>query len=187
MKIYTIIGGVNGAGKSSLTGVLANRMNDLGVVVDVDKITKELGKGAADGAKAAIKIIDDCLQKGINFTQETTLSGFRTLNTIKTARNSGYYIRLFYVGLDNMEESLARIKNRVEKGGHDIPYEDVTRRFNGRCESLRRILPFCNEAVLFDNNNGFIQAAEYRNGKIITVEENPPKWLSQLQEIMPEI
>ena len=187
MKIYTIIGGVNGAGKSSLTGVLINRMNDLGVVVDVDKITKELSVGAADGAKAAIKIIDDCLEKGVNFTQETTLSGFRTLNTIKAARDSGYYIRLFYVGLDTLEESLARIKNRVEKGGHDIPCEDVARRFDGRWESLRRVLPFCNEAVLFDNNNGFIQAAEYRNGKIITIEENPPSWLSQLQEHISEI
>ena len=30
MKIYTIIGGVNGVGKSSLTGVLASESNDLG-------------------------------------------------------------------------------------------------------------------------------------------------------------
>lgn len=33
MKIYTIIAGVNGAGKSSLTGVLRQEMNDLGVIV----------------------------------------------------------------------------------------------------------------------------------------------------------
>ena len=39
MKIYTIIGGVNGVGKSSLTGVLASESNDLGVIIDTDKIT----------------------------------------------------------------------------------------------------------------------------------------------------
>lgn len=38
MKTYTIIAGVNGAGKSSLTGVLRQEMNDLGVIVDVDKL-----------------------------------------------------------------------------------------------------------------------------------------------------
>ena len=31
MKIYTIIGGVNGVGKSSLTGVLNSERDDLGI------------------------------------------------------------------------------------------------------------------------------------------------------------
>lgn len=39
MRVYTIIGGVNGTGKSSLTGVLRAQRNDLGVIVDVDRIT----------------------------------------------------------------------------------------------------------------------------------------------------
>ena len=42
MKNYTIIGGVNGVGKSSFTGVMKERSTDLGVIVDVDKITAEL-------------------------------------------------------------------------------------------------------------------------------------------------
>ena len=46
MKIYTIIGGVNGVGKSSFTGVLKERSTDLGMIVDVDKITAELGGNA---------------------------------------------------------------------------------------------------------------------------------------------
>ena len=43
MKIYTIIGGVNGVGKSSLSGVLTAENSDLGVVIDTDKINAELG------------------------------------------------------------------------------------------------------------------------------------------------
>ena len=35
MKTYTIIGGVNGTGKSSLTGVLKTQTTDLGIVIDV--------------------------------------------------------------------------------------------------------------------------------------------------------
>ena len=38
MKTYTIIGGVNGVGKSSFTGVLKERCEDLGQIIDVDKI-----------------------------------------------------------------------------------------------------------------------------------------------------
>ena len=181
MKIYTIIGGVNGVGKSSLTGVLKNRMDDLGFVVDVDKITEKLGKTPAEGGKAAIKIINESLSKGVSFSQETTLSGYRTVKTAKIARSSGYYVRMFYVGLDTLEECLRRIKNRVDKGGHDISHEDVVRRFNRRIMSLRHILPYCNEATLFDNENGFVPVAEYRNGEIVTLTELSPKWLMQLQ------
>lgn len=43
MKKYTIIGGVNGVGKSSLYGALGEESGDFGVVIDVDKITAQLG------------------------------------------------------------------------------------------------------------------------------------------------
>jgi Uncharacterized protein conserved in bacteria len=180
MKIYTIVGGVNGAGKSSLTGVLKNQLRDLGVIVDVDQITAKLGRGALEGGKAAINILDDCLEKGINFTQETTLSGSRIERTAREANEQGYYIRMFYVGLDTVDESLKRIRNRVEKGGHSIPDEDVTRRFAGRFEALARVLVYCDEAAFFDNDNGFVQVAEYRNGEIIPITENKPRWLVEL-------
>ena len=36
MRTYTIIGGVNGVGKSSFTGVLKERCTDLGIIIDVD-------------------------------------------------------------------------------------------------------------------------------------------------------
>lgn len=75
MKIYTIIGGVNGVGKSSLTGVLAAENDDLGVIIDTDKITASLGGDKIKGGKTAIERINNSLEMGINFTQETTLSG----------------------------------------------------------------------------------------------------------------
>ena len=43
MKTYTIIAGVNGCGKSSLTGVLRTKIDNLGKVIDVDKITVACG------------------------------------------------------------------------------------------------------------------------------------------------
>ena len=43
MKTYTIVAGVNGCGKSSLTGVLRTEIDNLGKVIDVDKITAACG------------------------------------------------------------------------------------------------------------------------------------------------
>ena len=122
------------------------------------------------------------MEKGISFTQETTLSGARTERTIRRAKERGYTIRLYYIGLDTMEESLGRIANRVAKGGHDIPREDVERRFQSRFADVLRVLPYCDEARFFDNDNGFVEVAEYRNGELIPRGSTPPRWLLELME-----
>lgn len=182
MKIYTIIGGVNGVGKSSLSGVLSAESSELGVIIDTDKITTENGGDRIKGGKIAIERINNCLEKGINFTQETTLSGVRTLKTIQKARELNYFIRLYYVGISSSAESISRIANRVLKGGHNIPPEDVKRRYAKRFDDLIKILPYCNEAVFFDNENGFIEKAEYRNGTLITKGEKIPEWIKELEQ-----
>ena len=182
MKIYTIIGGVNGVGKSSLSGVLSAESSELGVIIDTDKITAENGGDRIKGGKIAIERINNCLEKGINFTQETTLSGVRTLKTIQKARELNYFIRLYYVGISSSDESISRIANRVSKGGHNIPPEDVKRRYAKRFDDLIKILPYCNEAVFFDNENGFIEKAEYRNGTLITKGEKIPEWIKELEQ-----
>lgn len=187
MKIYTIIGGVNGVGKSSFTGVLKERSTDLGTIIDVDKITAELGAGALAGGKAALRKIDDCISRGVPFTQETTLSGRKTEATAQKVKELGYHVRLFYIGLDTASESLARIANRVRRGGHDIPENDVERRFEGRWEAVAKVLPYCDEAEFYDNDNGFVKVAEYRNGELRTVGEHRPQWLVELQGFLMEV
>ena len=182
MKIYTIIGGVNGTGKSSLTGVLKTQTTDLGIVIDVDKITAQNGGNAIQGGRIALERIKDCLKKEISFTQETTLSGRKTEITAAQAKERGYYVRLYYVGLDTLEESLARIENRVRRGGHDIRDEDVQRRFAGRWEAVSKVLPYCDEARFFDNDNGFVEVAEYLNGELLLKGDKRPVWIQELQD-----
>ena len=184
MKIYTIVGGVNGTGKSSLTGVLKTQTTDLGVIIDVDKIMAQLGGSAMEGGKVALERLNDCLCKGVSFAQETTLSGRRVELTASKAKGEGYYIRLFYVGLDTPEECLARIENRVKRGGHNIREEDVQRRFAGRWEAVSKILPYCDEAHFFDNDNGFVEVAEYVNGELITKGEKLPAWVKELRAFL---
>ena len=59
MKIYTLIGGVNGAGKSSLTGSLRSERNDFGIVVDPDKLTIQCGGDEYEGGKLAVERIGE--------------------------------------------------------------------------------------------------------------------------------
>lgn len=82
--------------------------------------------------------------------------------------------------LDELEEALRRIENRVAKGGHDIPRHDVERRFQRRFRDVWKVLPYCDEAKFFDNNNGFSLVAEYRNGEILPLGTDGPQWLQEL-------
>lgn len=184
MKIYTIIGGVNGVGKSSFTGVLKSRTTDLGRIIDVDRLVSHAGGDALVGGKAAVNMIEKCIADGVSFTQETTLSGHRIAKTAQRVKDRGYYIRLYYIGLDTAEESQRRIANRVALGGHDIPPADVERRFKGRWDAVEKVLPYCDEAIFYDNRNGFAEVASYRNGELILEGEYRPAWIKELTEVL---
>lgn len=183
MAVYTIIGGVNGSGKSSLTGVLRSQLHDLGIVVDPDKITATQYHGDEyQGGQSAVALLEKCLAEKINFTQESTLAGGYTRKVAKAAKQKDYFVRMFYVGLDTAEESINRIENRVRKGGHNIASADVTRRFTNRFSDLKKILPYCDEVIFYDNDNGFVQVATYKNGELFGIGKDAPLWLVQLEK-----
>ena len=80
MKIFTIIGGVNGCGKSSLTGSLKAERTDLGIIVDPDKLTAEMGGDEYEGGKLAVDKLERALTDGVSFTQETTCLLYTSLS-----------------------------------------------------------------------------------------------------------
>lgn len=91
MKTYTIIGGVNGTGKSSLTGVLKTQTTDLGIVIDVDKISAQNGGSALTGRQNSARAHSGLPEKNVSFTQETTLSGRKTEITAAPGKAAGLF------------------------------------------------------------------------------------------------
>lgn len=182
MNNYIIIAGVNGTGKSSLRGVLEGQGTPLGHIIDADAIAKENNFDNIKAGKQAVSQIKYCLDNNISFTQETTLAGHRTERTLRQARKQGYFITMYYIGLNSKEESILRIANRVRKGGHNIPDADVIRRFENRIESLSKVIPLCDKVVFYDNENGFIKVAEIVNNKFSYTNGHRPQWLSEIKE-----
>ena len=187
MATYTIIGGVDGVGKSSFIGTLKMRDRSLGKIIDVDKLTVLHGGDAIAGGEAAIKEIEYRLERNLSFTQKTTLSGFKTETTIRRAKEKGYEIRLFYIALDNANQSIERVANRVKNGGHNIPTDKILHRFERRWEDVAKILPYCDIAEFYDNANGFEPVAEDRNGEVVPVGDRHPEWLTDFRMYLSRI
>ena len=113
IKKFTIFAGVNGAGKSTLFSTEAE--DNLGIRLNSDEILHSLGLDWADSnaqilaGKQLLRLQKDCLEKGLSFNQETTLSGITILRTISQAKELGYSIHLRYVGVESPEIAKERV------------------------------------------------------------------------------
>jgi predicted ABC-type ATPase len=69
---------------------------------------------------------------------------------LREARNAGYIVRLCYLWLPTAQFSLRRVRQRVRKGGHDVPEADVRRRFLPSLHNFFTLyLPLADEVLLF--------------------------------------
>lgn len=183
MKKYVIYAGVNGAGKSTLYN-MNTRYNI--ARVNSDEIVREFGdwKNTSDMMKAskiAVQKINKYMSENISFNQETTLCGHTILKNIVKAKQKGYIVEMFYVGLDSPEIAKERIKQRVANGGHGIPNEDVDRRYTESLLNLSKAIELCDLVSVYDNTDVIRRFAIYKNGQLCVLSRNVPKWFRQIE------
>ncbi len=88
-----------------------------------------------------------------DFGFETTLAGVTYVSLLRRLKIQGYRIQLFFLWIPTVEMALARIADRVRRGGHDIPEQVVRRRFPKGIEHLfARYRPLLDSWMLFDNS-----------------------------------
>ena len=168
-----ILGGPNGSGKSSAY----TKLHLEGVWINADEIAKELtgtsdGRAAAMAAgKAAIRKLAEMIETETSFIYETTLSSQQAINLMHDAKAAGFTVGLYYTALDSVERSIERVRQRVEAGGHDIPEQDIRRRYVGSLAKLAAALALADEALLIDNSG--IQPREVfriADGEVVTFD-----------------
>lgn len=76
--------------------------------------------------KEAVKRIKYYFDNGISFNQETTLTGNSIINNIKIAKQHGYTVKMYYVGVESVDIAIRRVQHR-ERGGHGIAETDIRR------------------------------------------------------------
>lgn len=130
--ILYIIAGANGSGKSTLANELLT--SEHLEFLNADEVAKEICPEHIESVKIkagkiVLKKLEDFLNNKKSFAIETTLAGKNHIKTIQKAKELGYIVVLIYSYLDSPLMCENRIKIRVLNGGHDIPKDDIIRRF----------------------------------------------------------
>jgi predicted ABC-type ATPase len=152
----TIIAGANGSGKTTLTGWNSDVFQAI-PILDPDTIARTLQSTspAAFPIAAARQVLASAkghISMHESFAVETTLAGKRYLQMMVDARIRGFEVVLVYIATENVEINLARIRNRVLAGGHDVPESDVRRRYQRSFKSLLIAIQRADHTILFDNS-----------------------------------
>ncbi len=181
----TFVAGANGSGKTTLTRWNSGPFREI-PVLDPDTIGNTLQSSSTSafpvaGARQVLKSANENLRKAKSFAIETTLAGKNYLRMMLEARTRGFEIVLVYIGTENVEINLARIRNRVLAGGHDVPEDDVRRRYVRSFKNLPIAIKRADHTILFDNST----EEGYRLIGILSAAENqwlnaPPSWAANL-------
>ena len=65
----------------------------------------------------------------------------------------GYIVKLFFLQLPSPEMAVARVRQRVSAGGHNVQEDVIRRRFDAGLRNFEQVYkPLVDEWVLYDNS-----------------------------------
>ena len=170
-KAVYIIAGPNGSGKTTFAKMFLPDYVKCPNFVNADLIAQGLAPfqpraAAIKAGKLVLQQIHEYAKRGVNFAFETTLSGKSYVNLLTGLKNKGYALHLFFLWLPSAELAIARIKERVQEGGHHVPAEDVRRRFARGINNFFTLYESLFDSwMLFDNSKAKpILIAKRKNG-----------------------
>ena len=193
--VFFLLAGPNGAGKSSLYRAAAAE----GLIpADADFVNadprgaahlqhladlharRDRARRWADGRRA------DLLRRGQSFVSETVFSHESKLTLIKEAQQNGFAVVLLVVCLDDPQRLLARVRQRVQEGGHDVPAERILARYPRTLKNLTLAVRCADLVMLYDSGNDSgsdgvnmpVRVAICRGQETKTLVPNLPDWAS---------
>jgi predicted ABC-type ATPase len=186
--VFVFLAGPNGAGKSTFFDAY---LADLGLLyVNADRFAVALREAEPTASPDDIdrrafdqaeQMRRDLVESRVSFCTESVFSDpvGAKVKGLEAARAGGFVVFLVFIGLASPMLSVARVKQRVAHGGHDIPDAKLAARFPRTLANLRAAVTVVDEAFLFDNSSydaPYRLVAVYRDGRLVTKRPPLPGW-----------
>jgi predicted ABC-type ATPase len=130
-----LIAGCNGAGKTTFARefllkevACVNFLNADYLAFGLSPLSPEIA--AMKAGRLLLTEFKSLVARKETFALESTLSGKTYLRLLGDAKRHGFRICLHYLWLRTPAMAIARVRERVKKGGHNVPVPDIRRRFS---------------------------------------------------------
>ena len=168
-----IISGCNGSGKTTASYSVLPEMLECYQYVNSDEFAKSLAPFDPDSASVRagrymLMRINYLFDRKEDFCIESTLATRSLLRMVREAKENGYTVTIIYLWLNSPDLAIARVKDRVASGGHNIPEPIIRRRFlMGLKYFFDEYIPECDRWILADNSKSpFTVIAEGSNSMV---------------------
>ena len=179
-----LLAGPNGAGKSTLYETrVAQSFGAPFINADViqrDELKDASVEASYKAAEIAAARRSRMLTEGKSFATETVFSHPSKLDIIEVARTRGFIVIVMHVGVESADLSVARIRERVSEGGHDVPEDKVRARFDRGGPLIRQAVLLADRGLVFDNsrlNEPPRQVLGFANGRLAQAAAYLPQWV----------
>ncbi|MCL2715648.1 MAG: zeta toxin family protein [Alphaproteobacteria bacterium] len=183
-----VVAGPNGAGKS--TAVKLPQVADLlgetpivnpdNIAFQIDPVRRNAEAVQIQAGQIAFQQRQANLAARRSLLIETTLSGHSEINLMRNARDGGFTVHLFYIGLDEACLSRWRVEERVIQGGHSVPRDAIERRYPRTMANLARALEIADTARVYDNSiKGYELLLKREHGEVRYLASDLPEWAAK--------
>src|SRR5437868_6799082 len=154
-----ILAGPNGAGKSTISQKLLSATLKVPHFVNADTIARGLSAFhsedmALKAGRIMLEHLHELAEERADFAFETTLASRTFAPWIAELKKAGYVFHLFYVYVPSADVSIERVRDRVRRGGHNVPEETIRRRYQRGLENFFKLYkPMADVWRMFDNSN----------------------------------
>jgi len=154
-----MIGGANGAGKTTAALDVLPKFIDVYEFVNADEIARGLNPVKPETAnvmagRLMIERIDGLIHAKKSFAFETTCVGSHHKKTFQKCKEAGYCLRLIFLWLPSADMAIQRVAKRVEQGGHSVAEDIIRRRYIMGLQNLVETwLPIVEKALILDSSS----------------------------------
>lgn len=183
-----VLGGANGAGKSTSAPSLLRDALEVTELVNADAIAGGLSAFrpetvAVAAGRIMLSRMRQLAEARENFAFETTLASRSLAPWLRGLQRGGYHVHLVFLWLRSADLAVIRVAERVQLGGHDVAEEIVRRRYEkGLRNFFGLYMPLADGWQFFDTSDtGDPRQLAAGNGMDVRMLDDATIWRKLLE------
>ena len=159
-----LIAGANGAGKTTFAREFLPALHSGVPFLNADEVQREkvLLRHPVAAGRELLGRLSESERRRQSFAIETTLSSTMYVRRIHAWRSSGYRITLHFIELPSADFAVHRVALRVAAGGHEVPEQDIRRRFRRGLDLFEHVYgPLVDEWYHWHSDVGGIRLGDH--------------------------